>query len=367
MKEKEPLGQNVSHINSSKGIRDDSKKNRIKYDFTVMLIDNNDADIETYADALDGLCSVNCFSSAFTALESIMSGTLPDLIIMDCYSSDPQAMHLCQSLKQKKMTANVPVIILTNHTEVESKLSAFQHGCVDYLTKPIHPLEFYHRVDVCLKLIRSRRDLEMMSFIDPVTGVSNRRTFDFMLQKEWNRCVRYSSGVSLVLIELSDFSRFVAQVDNALGDECLKRIAKMLSRFGMRSNDLFARFGGYQFVLLLPGCEVEGAKAIAEKMLGAIVTLNVSDIMAQSYFEQAVSLSIGVAVDHPQAGSDKSTLFELADDAKFLANKQGPNRYSVANSEPTQADDSRYNRASTSGIGARGYIQRRSGMRAGDR
>ena len=96
-----------------------------------------------------------------------------------------------------------------------------------------------------------------------------------MLQKEWNRCVRYSSSVSLLVIDINDLRLINDTYGNAFGDECLRSVATILGKFGLRSNDLFARFGGQEFVLMLPGCNSKGSSQIAQSMIDRVKKLDI--------------------------------------------------------------------------------------------
>lgn len=338
--------------------------NNVKYDFTILLVDDCPVDLHVTVDALTGLCRLTLATSALEAQQIIEYNALPDLIILDANMPVKNGYELCLELKKQAITKNLPVVILSSNTDVEFKLKGFQHGCVDYLTKPIDKLELYHRVQVYLQHIQQRRDLEMMSFIDPVTGVTNRRTYEFMLQKEWNRSIRYASCVCLLVMDLDDFKAFNSLYGHVEGDRCLRQIAQLLAAFGLRSNDIFARFGGESFVLMLPGCELRGAIAIAERMIQSVRDLKIPhEAMKQPGH---LSISIGVAAEYPHPEVEPEHLFEQADDALFMAKHAGKNRFAVSEDsefQQTKNTNPYLGQAYIHGERARGHMQKRVGDR----
>lgn len=343
----------------------DVPKKVVKYEYTLMLVDDSDIELQAFSHVLSDLCHIDPHASAQSAQASITKGTLPDLILLDANMPEKSGYQMCIELKKQNMTAEIPVIMFTSNTDITHKLKGFQSGCADYFSKPMHNQELYHRVEVYLQHVQKRRELEMLSFIDPVTGVANRRTYEYMLQKEWNRCIRYSSCVSLLVVDINNFQHVNDVYGNAVGDECLRRVARILAKFGLRSNDLFARFGGQEFVLMLPGCDILGSSQIARNMINMIKKLELKDIVGDDIPFVGLSISIGIAMEYPQINNNPTQLFERADDAKFLAKRSGLNRF-VVGENPVELDEYKHNvteQTQLSGTRARGHFQKRAGAR----
>lgn len=362
------LKKNIMNSKSDSNIEylhPDVPKKVVKYEYTLMLVDDSDIELKAFSHVLSDLCHIDHYTSAKSAQASIAKGTLPDLILLDANMPDKTGYQMCFELKQQLITAEIPVILFTCNSDITFKLKGFQSGCADYLTKPMHNQELYHRVEIYLKHIQKRRELEMLSFIDPITGVANRRTYEYMLQKEWNRCIRYSSCVSLLVVDINNFQYVNDVYGNAVGDECLRRVARILAKFGLRSNDLFARFGGLEFVLMLPGCDIQGSSQIARNMINIIKKLELNDIVGNDIPFAGLSISIGIAMEHPQINNNPTQLFERADDAKFLAKRSGLNRF-VVGETPVELDQNT-NKATEqiqlSGTRARGRFKKRAGDR----
>lgn len=336
-----------------------------QYEYTLMIVDDSDIELRIYSECLSGLCHIVMHNSADEALRAIESGTLPDLILLDANMPGKNGYQMCVELKKRSVTANIIIIIFTSNNDLENKLKGFQSGCSDYLSKPMENSELYHRIEVYLKHIQERRDVEKMAFIDPITGAVNRRTYEYMLQKEWNRCVRYSSSVSLLVIDINDLRLINDTYGNAFGDECLRSVATILGKFGLRSNDLFARFGGQEFVLMLPGCNSKGSSQIAQSMIDRVKKLDMYNPTESRQNFAGLTISIGIAMDYPQSNNLPEELFERAYDAKFLAKQLGENRF-ITSEYTTKVDE--YTKLAVSpyafsGSRARGQCNKRAGDR----
>ena len=115
------------------------------------------------------------------------------------------------------------------------------------------------------ELLRLNKKLEEYSFTDGLTGVSNRRMFDIAIEREWGSAHRECRPLSLIMFDIDFFKDYNDLYGHPVGDECLRRVAKLLASAAGRSRDLFARFGGEEFVLLLPETDSKSAHLIAEK------------------------------------------------------------------------------------------------------
>ncbi|MDE2421780.1 MAG: diguanylate cyclase [Gammaproteobacteria bacterium] len=115
------------------------------------------------------------------------------------------------------------------------------------------------------ELLRLNKKLEEYSFCDGLTGVGNRRLFDLTIEREWGSAYRECRPLSVIMFDVDFFKDYNDLYGHPAGDECLKRVAKLLSSVAGRSRDLFARFGGEEFVMVLPETDAKSAILIAEK------------------------------------------------------------------------------------------------------
>jgi diguanylate cyclase (GGDEF)-like protein len=172
-------------------------------------------------------------------------------------------------------------------------------------------------------LQEANRALERQTRSDGLTGVANRRAFDRTLEIEWRRGVRRRDSLALILADLDHFKAFNDAHGHLRGDECLKRVAKILASGAQRAGDLVARYGGEEFALLLPGLATDEAVALADTLRRRIEALGLAWGEAPG---ERVTLSAGVAAGVPAAGEEAASLVAAADGALYEAKQRGRNR-----------------------------------------
>ena len=177
--------------------------------------------------------------------------------------------------------------------------------------------------------IREKLDCaEALAQVDPLTGVGNRRAFDEVLADEWRRCAREGRPLALLVADIDHFKRYNDHYGHLTGDECLKRVARLLAGLARRGGDLVARYGGEEFVVLLPGCELAEALARAEEGRLAVEGLAIEH---EGSPLGRITLSLGVAALVPTAEVAAEVLFAAADTNLYRAKSEGRNRVTGAN------------------------------------
>ncbi len=196
------------------------------------------------------------------------------------------------------------------------------------------------RVDVT-DLVRKGNDLEALnrqltqqSATDALTGLANRRQFDEALQTEWLRAARNETSLCLLMIDIDHFKRYNDHYGHLAGDDCLRRVSAALNRCVRRAGELLARFGGEEFVMLLPGADAVQARETAQRCLEQLEQEALSH--AASPTAPRVTLSIGVAAIKPDARGSALKLINAADAAMYRAKTNGRNGCRVA--EPSDWD-----------------------------
>ncbi|MGY5450659.1 sensor domain-containing diguanylate cyclase [Agarivorans sp. MS3-6] len=170
--------------------------------------------------------------------------------------------------------------------------------------------------------------LQELSFIDSLTQVANRRSFDEKLQQLWLTHRRENVELSLLLLDIDCFKQYNDNYGHQKGDDALRQVAKLISRSVKRGSDLVARYGGEEFAILLPNTGKEGAKRIAENVLNNIAEAQISH--QYSDVEDYVSVSIGLATIVPEQGMDYGEMVRIADLQLYRAKHQGKARYCAA-------------------------------------
>jgi len=164
--------------------------------------------------------------------------------------------------------------------------------------------------------------LERLATIDQLSGLANRRNLDETLAKAWKEAPRHGRPVGLLMIDVDHFKLFNDRYGHVEGDDCLRRVGKLLRHFACRPGDLPARYGGEEFALLLPGASLAGAHNIAERLRGAVEELRIAN--ADAPLGQ-VTVSIGVASMVPSGDAKVESLIEAADDRLYAAKRRGRN------------------------------------------
>jgi diguanylate cyclase (GGDEF)-like protein/PAS domain S-box-containing protein len=174
------------------------------------------------------------------------------------------------------------------------------------------------------ELLRLHRELEQQSLSDGLTGIANRRMFDQRLEIEWNDARRSGKPISLVVLDIDRFKPYNDAHGHVAGDECLKRIAGVLRDAARRPRDVVARYGGDEFVLLLPGADASTAHALAEACVGGIADLRIA------HGDQAdgdfVTASVGVGTTLARAQDSARAFVEAVDRLLYAAKRRGRNR-----------------------------------------
>jgi len=159
-----------------------------------------------------------------------------------------------------------------------------------------------------------------LAFIDPLTGVRNRRSFDETMESEWAIACAMEVELSLLYLDIDFFKRFNDTYGHQLGDECLRSIAGELVGGDRGSENCVARYGGEEFVVLLPAMSAESAQATAGRIAAAISGLKI--LHKESPFG-IVTASCGIATVRPTAGGSPRELIRGADDALYAAKRKG--------------------------------------------
>ena len=179
------------------------------------------------------------------------------------------------------------------------------------------------------------QSLLAISTLDGLTGIPNRRHFDSIIAREWNRASRTNTPLSLILCDIDHFKAYNDHYGHQKGDNVLVRIANLLQENARREGDLAARYGGEEFVVVLPATSVDNARMIAEQMHVAIEELSIPHKFSPS--ENIVTASFGVATLSPRPDQHLGELIAKADKAMYQAKQKGRNHVMVA------ADNTRKN------------------------
>lgn len=270
----------------------------------------------------------------------------PTIILQDLVMPEMDGISLVKFYRANKATANVPIIVLSTKEDPRDKSLAFSVGASDYLVKLPDKIELVARIrahtrnyitqqerddafrrlaELQIELQESNAALQMLSCLDGLTGIANRRRFDEFMSKEWMRARREKSEISLVLVDVDFFKSYNDNYGHQQGDDTLIKVAQTLRQSLQRPADLLARYGGEEFVLVLPDTELIGAMQLAESFRQRIADLKINHDFSDAC--PYVTISMGVATCKPVLPENTpEKLIEKADKALYAAKRRGRNQ-----------------------------------------
>ena len=265
----------------------------------------------------------------------------PDAVLMDLFMPRLDGFAALEDLRSDPRTVDIPVIFLSGSEDEQVKLKVLGLGAADYLVKPFSPRELVARVEKALESSRQRRAIAALAQIDALTGLPNYGAFRVRLEEELARAERYRTPLSAVMVDLDRLKQLNDAHGHDLGNRAIAALADHL-RANLRGSDFAARFGGDEFVVLLPHTLPADAAVFAERVRAGLAQLRLSTPSG----EVALQASFGVAaLSGPRAparslateagaqGADDA--LRRADQALYAAKRAGRDRVCVA---PTAAE-----------------------------
>ena len=213
------------------------------------------------------------------------------------------------------------MIFITSKGNVDEETHGLSLGAADYITKPFSPEIVRARATNQIQFKKQRDMLLRLNVTDSLTGIANRRCFDDTLDYECRSAARSGAELSLIIIDVDHFKEVNDQGGHVFGDECLKAVAQALCGSVSRSIDLVARYGGDEFVVLLPSTNREGALVVAETMRKEVESLS----FGHETYNGKVSISLGVATANDKEALQPERLIEKADKQLYAAKEEGRN------------------------------------------
>jgi diguanylate cyclase (GGDEF)-like protein len=300
--------------------------NETKKEFSILIVDDEKANVDMLGDILSPSYNLLISKSGTRALE-LARAQKPDLILLDILMPDMTGFEVITKLKESDVTSMIPVIFITGLSSIEDEEKGFFLGAVDYITKPFHKSIVKARVNNHIKIIDQMRIIERLGLIDTLTKISNRRGFEDRLNAEWGRALRERLPISILMMDIDRFKNYNDIYGHQQGDTALKAFAEISSKTIRRSVDFAARWGGEEFIILLPVTDMNGAAEVAENIRKNI---EAAVIPTGDEAETRITVSIGVNSITPNTSASIKEFIEKADQALYKAKELGRNRFVIS-------------------------------------
>jgi diguanylate cyclase (GGDEF)-like protein len=251
----------------------------------------------------------------------------PELLILDWVMPEIDGMELCRRIRDRQHSPYQYILLVTARDEKEDVVRGLDAGADDYLTKPLDRNELLARLRAGERiltlqrdLIQAREDLRFQATHDALTGIWNRGTILELLHRELERAVRTHSTTGFLMLDLDHFKQVNDNYGHLTGDIVLKDVAQRI-RQAVRSYDLVGRYGGEEFLIVLPGCDEDHILECAERVRSAIAIVPV--IVHNSEIPVTASIGATVAIRGATAETD---ILAAADVALYQAKNNGRNQ-----------------------------------------
>ncbi|HET6787527.1 MAG TPA: diguanylate cyclase [Aquabacterium sp.] len=241
---------------------------------SILIIDDDPVVVQGLGRMVSELGAVRFALSGEQGLQMAREAH-PDLILLDAEMPGLSGYDVCRIIKADPDLWDIPVIFVTGHDDTDSELKALEAGAVDFIAKPPKPLLVLARVRTHLRLKQMSDELRRNANTDALTGVPNRRQFENLLDREWDRARRAGARLSLLMVDIDHFKLYNDHYGHQQGDDCLRVVAQTLQGLVQRPADTVARVGGEEFVILLPETDAAGAIHVAQRIVTGIAARHI--------------------------------------------------------------------------------------------
>jgi diguanylate cyclase (GGDEF)-like protein len=292
---------------------------------TILIVDDKATNIAILSDLLKDDYKIKVANSGQRALSLVREKEKPDLILLDIEMPQMSGYDVCKALKSSAETIDIPIIFVTAKNSSEDEEYGLNLGAIDYIKKPFHSGIIKIRIKNHLTMKLKSKKLEELSMCDSLTGISNRRYFDEILEQKYREIIREPKNLSIIMIDIDYFKLYNDNYGHWMGDECLTKVAIALKKAIKRPTDVLARYGGEEFIVLLKGVDKDGAKQVAQSLIDSISNLNL--VHNFSPVSKIVTISAGVAIKEVDEDISKEDLIKKADAELYRAKNSGRNKF----------------------------------------
>src|ERR1700730_15140113 len=266
------------------------------------------------------------------AWEVLKAEDAPRVALLDWIMPGIDGLEFCRRVRARASQPYVYIMLLTANDKVGNLVEGLESGADDYLTKPFHPQELKARLRVGLRmldlesgLVEARESLRFKASHDALTSIWNRGAIIELLERELSRARRDGSSVGILLADIDHFKKVNDTRGHLVGDEVLSAVTGRRKR-EIRSDDALGRYGGEEFLILLPGCDNAKLTTKAEQLVRVVQRSSIET----SAGSVPVTISIGGIARGDWPHAELTTLLRAADTAFYRAKVSGRSRSEMA-------------------------------------
>ena len=266
------------------------------------------------------------------ALAALRVPDAPNLAILDWMMPKLTGPEVCRALRDGSIERYDYLVLVTARNQTADLIKGLEAGADDYLMKPFNPAELRARLnagrrilDLHAELIAAREAMRHLATRDSLTTLWNRRAILEILDRELVRARRDGNPVGLVLADLDHFKLVNDRLGHQAGDVVLCEVSRRMEA-ALRPYDTVGRYGGEEFLVVLPGCDVLQTRRLSERLREVVA----EQPIVHGTTKVPVTMSLGVAVSTPGMSLDADTLLLAADAALYRAKEAGRDRVEIA-------------------------------------
>ena len=290
---------------------------------TVLIVDDENANIIALNAILSGDYTTYAAKSGKAALSAVKNHK-PDIILLDIIMPDMDGYAVIEKLKSSDITKHIPVIFITGLRSPQDEERGLLLGAADYISKPFSPAIVKLRIRNQIMILDQMRLIIRLSMTDRLTELPNRRFFEGRMKSEWWRSHRELTPLSILMLDIDNFKNYNDTYGHQQGDNALCAVASAFTEVLKRPGDFAARWGGEEFIMLLPNTDIVGAIDVAEQLRVHIEAMEIPGTAGNGVTK--VTASIGTNTKLPGEESTIEKFIGGADKALYSAKNNGRNR-----------------------------------------
>ncbi|MES2885220.1 MAG: diguanylate cyclase [Pseudomonadota bacterium] len=260
------------------------------------------------------------------ALQALQGEDAPRIAILDWMMPGLDGVQICAEVRRQKENLHYTyLILLTARNQSQDIVEAMQSGADDFIAKPFVDGELQGRLRAAVRIVDLQQQLYQLASRDTLTGVWNRRMIFEDFERLTEEAVVKAMPISCLMLDLDHFKRINDSHGHATGDQVLVEVSRRIQS-ALRTLDRVGRYGGEEFLAILPGCGIEAAKRAAQRVIREVAGVPVRCAATTI----AVSVSIGICTRLPGQALSVATMVSAADTALYRAKAEGRDRAVMA-------------------------------------